>query len=426
MRKNYLFLLFAAVVFQVNSQVIENEIPVVEDENPVDTLMYEKGIAQKALVEYNKWSVFANGGLGYYFGQDNKAIKADNTAMFVLDLGVEHTFNPIVGLGLAYRLKPITASADRAKFKGLKHSPMIFLSLNLSGLLFNTNNWGIYTNYGFGVNFYDTECTASEIFEPLPALDGRNVFFMMGFNMEYNFSKRLALAWANQFRFNIDNVNSERHLEGSNFSTSLGLRYKFIGNKKDNIRNLTYKEWAQKVNAITGSSLENEKEPVMEEPETLLEEIMPEEVVENILEAPEEVIIPQEEENIEQEVVEVPEEIVVPQEIESIAEKVADYQIFFAFDSADFNSNSIATVRKIALQMRATPELKLEIRGYADDFGSQEANQRTSVKRAEVAKKVLVEIHKIDESRIKTEGLGSIAEPKGMYAPNRRSDFFLD
>jgi outer membrane protein OmpA-like peptidoglycan-associated protein len=65
-----------------------------------------------------------------------------------------------------------------------------------------------------------------------------------------------------------------------------------------------------------------------------------------------------------------------------------------------------ALLDEIALKMQQNPQLMAKITGHTDDRGSEEANERVGLKRAEGVKEYLVEQHSIDPSRIETLSAG--------------------
>lgn len=64
------------------------------------------------------------------------------------------------------------------------------------------------------------------------------------------------------------------------------------------------------------------------------------------------------------------------------------------------------------MRLKQDPSATATVLGYADATGSSGRNDRLSMQRAEAVRKVLVERHGIDPSRIAVEGRGS-ADPVG-------------
>jgi len=78
--------------------------------------------------------------------------------------------------------------------------------------------------------------------------------------------------------------------------------------------------------------------------------------------------------------------------------------------------------------LKENPNIKVEIAGHTDPSGTEKANQKISEKRAESAKKYLMDKFGISESRLVSKGYGStkpIADNKTEEgrAKNRRVEF---
>ncbi len=70
------------------------------------------------------------------------------------------------------------------------------------------------------------------------------------------------------------------------------------------------------------------------------------------------------------------------------------------------NNIGKAKLDEIALKMQQQPRLKAVITGYTDDRGSDQANERVGMRRANVAKDYLVSQHNISEDRIEVKSGG--------------------
>jgi outer membrane protein OmpA-like peptidoglycan-associated protein len=105
------------------------------------------------------------------------------------------------------------------------------------------------------------------------------------------------------------------------------------------------------------------------------------------------------------------------------------------FETVYFNENktNIDPMAAKALDQNGTilnenPDIKVEIGGHTDSMGSEEGNQKTSEKRAESAKKYLMDKFGIADDRLIVKGYGStmpIADnktPEGR-SKNRRVEF---
>ncbi len=100
--------------------------------------------------------------------------------------------------------------------------------------------------------------------------------------------------------------------------------------------------------------------------------------------------------------------------------------VFFEFNKYELDDKSKDIIKGIAAKMAKNRKLKLEIRGYADNVGSQQYNIKLSGLRALETKKELVETYDIGSARIIANGMGKIPQPASSYPLNRRCDFFFD
>jgi outer membrane protein OmpA-like peptidoglycan-associated protein len=79
--------------------------------------------------------------------------------------------------------------------------------------------------------------------------------------------------------------------------------------------------------------------------------------------------------------------------------------IYFGFDKSDLRNKSVEELDKLVKIMNENPSLKIELGGYTDRRGPKEYNLVLSRKRAEIAKKYLLN-HGVLESRVLTKGYG--------------------
>ena len=77
----------------------------------------------------------------------------------------------------------------------------------------------------------------------------------------------------------------------------------------------------------------------------------------------------------------------------------------FNFNSATLKPESIPVLYNAAEILLTHPDIKVEIQGYTDNIGSEKANQRLSLERANTVKNFLV-AKGVDASRITTAGMG--------------------
>ena len=84
--------------------------------------------------------------------------------------------------------------------------------------------------------------------------------------------------------------------------------------------------------------------------------------------------------------------------------------VIFDQGKSVINKAQQPSVQMIATYMKNHPESTVTIKGYASPEGNAAFNQTLSEKRAEAVKNMLVKTYKIDESRLKAEGLGATSE----------------
>ncbi len=109
----------------------------------------------------------------------------------------------------------------------------------------------------------------------------------------------------------------------------------------------------------------------------------------------------------------------------SVREKVT-----IQIDGMRLNNVAKARLDEIALKMQQNPQLKAVITGHTDDRGSEKANERIGLRRAEAVKDYQVKEHNIAASRTETRSAGesqSIADNKTAAGrkENRRVEIEL-
>jgi len=82
--------------------------------------------------------------------------------------------------------------------------------------------------------------------------------------------------------------------------------------------------------------------------------------------------------------------------------------VLFDFEQSSLRPEADTTVEKAAAYLRSNPERTALVEGHTDHTGDASFNQGLSVQRSESIKDALMSMG-IDESRIKTKGLGESA-----------------
>jgi outer membrane protein OmpA-like peptidoglycan-associated protein len=78
----------------------------------------------------------------------------------------------------------------------------------------------------------------------------------------------------------------------------------------------------------------------------------------------------------------------------------------FEYDSANISPEYQESLDSLAAMMARDVDMKVEIGGYTDQHGDERYNKKLSQKRADAAKKYLVERYKSDAARLTTKGYG--------------------
>ena len=101
--------------------------------------------------------------------------------------------------------------------------------------------------------------------------------------------------------------------------------------------------------------------------------------------------------------------------------------VFFRLNNANIDANQQISIYNTAEYLKANPDAKVKIVGYADkQTGTAAYNLKLSEKRAKNVAKVLIEKYGISSSRVSTEWKGSSEQPYKENAWNRVVIFFAE
>jgi peptidoglycan-associated lipoprotein len=103
--------------------------------------------------------------------------------------------------------------------------------------------------------------------------------------------------------------------------------------------------------------------------------------------------------------------------------------IYFEFDRSALRGDARATLQGNAEYLRRNPRVGVEIQGNCDERGSQEYNLALGMRRAEAAKRYLVDLG-IEAARLRTISFGeenpaARGSGESVWAKNRRDDFVV-
>lgn len=101
-------------------------------------------------------------------------------------------------------------------------------------------------------------------------------------------------------------------------------------------------------------------------------------------------------------------------------------KVYFGFDKTAFTQKDMETLSRQAQWLRTNPKYDATVEGHCDARGTVEYNLALGERRAHEVKKYLVEVEKIDASRISTISYGKerpavIGNAEEDFALNRRA-----
>lgn len=426
----------------------------------------------------NHWSIAAHVGVGFLDGDQSQKynhIFPRTFAKCSFGVDVEYTFNPIFGLYLEYMRNPYAGKGSYEyyfkanggynylqktpiEFKGLSHTVNVGLSVNMLNLFYRYRKQvvGLYVNTGLGMAFYETtayEPGTTDVMDKIlngahiaPSFkNGRCMVIPVGFTLEYNPTRYLAIVWNSQYRLHTkDNWDCMQKAQNNdNFLyTGLGLRWKINSVKykeRKHVRDMCAGEFEKEMgvamvaaNALTINNITNKIdtladrvdkiEPQVNELYNESQRIIPDSDLDGVPDTRD-----REPNTPEGSFVNYYGEALTAEEIQKILGDSGDNMpaIYFELGSSSLNAQSAVVFADIARKMYKDKNLKLELRGYCDYVGSEAFNQGLSVRRAETVRNELVAKYGIDAKRITVIGMGRIQGPTDNFLPNRRCDFLL-
>ena len=330
------------------------------------------------------WYVQPQVGVGYHSGEAKFSKLLSPTAA----LSVGRQFSPAFGLRLGasgwqarnWQTHPV------AEYKWNYVQANLDATLSLTNLIWGWNpdrKWNVYGLAGVGLNIAFKNDDANRLAATnesagIPALanggfeklwDGTKLFpaGRLGAGVEYALSERIALGLEYNANVLPDKWNSKK-------------------GKSDNL------DWQQ--NLLVGVKIAlgpTRKHIRIEEPQPVVEK-KPEPVVEK---KPEPVV-----EKKPEPVIEKKPEPVVEQKPE-----LKEVKVYFGFSSSRIQPSEKSKIDEIAEYMKANPDKKITVTGWASRTGKWQYNLKLSRWRANAVKKALV-ARGIDGKRIKAEGKG--------------------
>lgn len=390
---------------------------------------------------------------------------------------VEYNFTPVWGLGVEFYHLPLSAKQGNDYFTSDLNHFNAYLSINMLNLFSRDidTRWGIWGTLGGGLAFYNSMIYGNNSTVGIPLKNGLAITVPVGAILEYNYTKSIALGFKLQYRsHNKDNLEgnllddngvSKYNYKGvTNDFVSLAtvlVRWKFNANRKDHARNLNDKIYQPEEAMIPARQAKAKADSLQSKVDSLRQEVSQiKPKIEKIEKALELGTLPKIEPETTPQPVPVKEEKPatvtvknpngdddgdgVPnsrdKEPDTAKNKAVDYwgvtirgvnvngfgTVYFGFNKYDLDQQALDMIRTVAVKLNTDPLLLLEIRGFADNVGNVEYNQRLSQKRADIVKDYLVRVYKVSPDRIIANGKGKIIDMLGENRMNRRCNFYFN
>lgn len=453
MRKFFLFIFFSFTIFSISAQ-------------------------KQKHADKSNWSFTLETGVNQFDGDMNQNYNSVvPNADFRLSYGgsLEYNFTPVWGLGFEIYHLPLSAKQGNDYFTSNMNHANAYLSINMLNLFSRDidTRWGIWGTIGGGLAFYNSMIYGNGSSVGVPLKNGLAITVPVGAILEYNYTKSIALGVKLQYRsHNKDNLEgnlldadgiSKYNYKGvTNDFVSLAtvmVRWKFNANRKDHARNVNEKIYQPEEAMIPARQAKAKADSLQSKVDSLRQEVnqmKPKiEKIEKILElgpvaktvveptpAPVKVegkpaVVKMRNPNGDDDGDGVPN--IRDKEPDTAKNKPVNYwgitihgvnidgfgTVYFDFNKIDLDKEALDIIKIVSVKMNTDPTLLLEIRGFADNVGNVEYNQRLSQNRANVVKDYIVRVYKVSPDRIIANGKGKIIDVMGANRMNRRCNFYF-
>lgn len=337
------------------------------------------------------WSFGIKGGTNYFRVAPGVTSRSDEFHL-IFGGNLEYSINPLVGLGVEYMYNPYghnyqLNATQTGKLEGRTHDAVIYASINLANLLipYRTAFWSkmnIYGDAGVGVGFYQfklSDANNNVIVDSRNLGDGvpETPMAKLGLNLEYNISRSIALGGEVQYRYyDRANLGGYTMSKGNSdaLTATIGLKFKFgaTGNKQ-HARNISMCEYYPKPAPV------------------IIEKIVKDNTIEtinrlNALEAKNDSLNAKIKK--------------MNDDLDSLSTngnngqgvvKSSFQNIEFEFGSEKLTTSSYPTLDQIAFTLKdKSAKVRLSVAGYTDYIGTEEYNQKLSIRRANSVKTYLL------------------------------------
>lgn len=414
---------------------------------------------------FSHWSLTLETGMNQFDGDMNQSynnVVPNGHFQFSFGGSLEYTLTPVWGLGFEYYHLPLSASNGAGNFftSNLNHYNAYFAInfLNLLATRIDTR-WGLWATIGGGLATYNSFYYFNDVIEST-IKNGLAITVPVGAIVEYNYSKSLAFGAKLQYRsHNKDNLEGDpkyNYAGVTNDFVSLGtvlVRWKFGAKKRQHVRNLDSKTFAPEEAMIPARQAKAKADSLQTKVDSLRTEVNIMKPKINKIESILAIGVP----------IEKPVDVVKKpvlddnmlnksgdddhdgvenfrdREPRTAANRPVDYwgvtikgvningfgTVFFGFDKIDLDAEAMEMIDLVGQKIMADPTLLLEVRGFADNVGNVEYNQKLSQRRAEAVKDALVKKYRVSPVRIIANGKGKIIDMVGANRMNRRCNFYF-
>ena len=409
------------------------------------------------IYKFRHWSIAWNGGMSIIDADvsGNNKIVPNSFLNFAFNAQVEYMITPMWGFYAQYSYIPYSASRGSDNFKGLSHDITLNGTVNILNLFRSdrsrASKWGLNINVGAGVGFYNTHVYApndgriyeNEITEQ--EVNSRAFVLPVGLSLEYAPVECLGIFLQAEYRmYQADDIDALVQGRNSDYMgyAGIGLRYKIAANKKRNsVKTISLMD--HNPDKTDRAMIANKKH---------IEELAAK--VDNMTDMLNSNLVPKlealekaQEDNTDTDLDGVPDnrdrhpntpagsfvnyygEPLTEAEINKIlgfSSNKPEATVYYELNSHNVSSkDGELAIAKVANKLYNNPNYKAEIIGYCDNSGSDEFNQKLSLKRAETVKNILVKKYGIDANRITVVGKGKTQGPKDKFIVNRRCDVFI-
>ena len=429
----------------------------------------QKEKQEEEKTKFSKWSVSVDVGLNAFDGDImatpynwHQNVRGGFTPGVIVD----YTFNPIVSLGLMYKYLPLSADnryqmyprsggqvTDIGDFTSKYHLIAPSLSVNMINVISKTveTKWGFWVSAGIGFGIFSSDMqTCNILTDPVtglrsedwtqhPTLKGVSLSIPIGGHLEYNFTKNLAAGLNVQYisnnRDDIEGLKDKGRFTLAGVtndyisSASVNVRWKFCAQKNPHTRNINWATYRPNEALLLAQALKDDIDKLKGDVGDLgkrvddldarvgdIEKLLSDEGPDDDGDG-----VPNHRDREPNTPANMPVNFwgvsMAPKAYSSIP------FIFFDHDQTTLDDNAHETIYLVSELLKANPAVLVEVRGFCDYTGNDPYNQELSKRRAERAKKELVDVYGIDAKRIGTNGNGRIIEPRKKYRPNRRVEF---